>query len=267
VKLQPNKDKGFMKRKLFYILICISGYLNAQSNHANGYTVYINYASYSIRAEVSSSPLNFNAIKDLEYYWYASNKIYHTQGGFDGKILHGQFVSFYLSNNLKEKGIFKKGLKNGSWISWFENGKINEMTSWKRGLANGTFRTFNDAGNLISEAKYRNGKLHGSRKEYENGKLKTERKFKRGREIIKTPKPVKSEKKKESSLKEKKAGKPDQEKRTLNQKIRSLFNKDKKNNKNNQPKEQYIEKEKKPFLSKFKKENKKQKTEKEQAKK
>src|SRR6218665_1209092 len=115
-------------RKLLCVFVCITQLLHAQKVSPDRYTVYVNYPSYSVKAEVSTLPSKFRAIKELEYYWYYSNRIMHTQGGCEGKLLNGQFTSFYISNSLKEKGTFKQGLRNGEWICWFDNGMISETS-------------------------------------------------------------------------------------------------------------------------------------------
>jgi hypothetical protein len=68
------------------------------------------------------------------YYWYSSNKIHSTQGGFSGRLLNGAYTEFYLTRNLKEQGTFDKGLKNGTWKNWDEEGKLVKTTHWKKGL-------------------------------------------------------------------------------------------------------------------------------------
>lgn len=68
------------------------------------------------------------------YYWYSSNQIHCTQGGFSGRLLNGGYSEFYLTRNLKEQGAFYKGLKNGAWKSWNEEGRLMKTSRWKRGV-------------------------------------------------------------------------------------------------------------------------------------
>ena len=99
----------------------------------DSYTVYINYPDYTVKTCVSNNPGKFRANEQLTYHWYASNRIMQTKGAYDGKLIDGLYTSFFLSNNLKEKGTFKNGLKNGKWISWYNSGKIDEITNWSYG--------------------------------------------------------------------------------------------------------------------------------------
>ena len=40
-----------------------------------------------------------------------------TQGGYNGRLLNGDFRVFYPNKNLKENGNYQFGLKEGTWIS------------------------------------------------------------------------------------------------------------------------------------------------------
>ncbi len=109
------------------------------------------------------------------YNWYAQHDIKETRGGFDGKLLHGEYIEFYENKNLKKKGIFKKGLKTGKWKSWYMNGQISEIVYYKNGLRKGRDLVFNSSGEQISKSKYRKGELV---------KLKVNKKIKNDTSIV-----------------------------------------------------------------------------------
>ncbi len=165
------------------VLLLSASSLYAQVKPQYAYSVYLNYPDRSIKATVLNSTKTFEAKGDLTYYWYTSNKIMETQGGYDGKILNGAYTCFYLSGNLKEQGAFNKGLKDGKWMKWYENGKIQEITHWTKGVIKGIRKLFNTNGELIKEEKYKHGKLHGYQLMYENGKGIEKRNYKNGVEI------------------------------------------------------------------------------------
>jgi antitoxin component YwqK of YwqJK toxin-antitoxin module len=121
-------------------------------------TIYIEGNETLIKTTVLSSRTAINPKKDLTYYWCTSNKIMETQGGYEGKLLHGDYTVFYHSNNnLKEKGKFKNGLKNGEWTTWYENGKIASITHWKSGKLHNSLKAFDNSGNSTGEKRYKNG--------------------------------------------------------------------------------------------------------------
>ena len=107
-----------------------------------------------------------------------------TKGGYDGKLLHGEYTSFYLSDNLKEKGWFCKGLKCGKWIQWYENGKIKETGHWKNGLRNGKTQSFNINGEKLMVAEYEDDQLDGTVMTFEGDKMTSCKKYDEGKELI-----------------------------------------------------------------------------------
>jgi hypothetical protein len=95
------------------------------------------------------------------YYWYTSNQLNITQGGYSGRLLDGDFKSFYAHKNIKEHGEFKKGLKSGIWKSWYPNGVLQQKVAWSYGNKNGTFQEFDAKGRLSREGYYKANELHG----------------------------------------------------------------------------------------------------------
>jgi len=238
-----------MKRILPCLLVlCSTAY--GQLKPKDTYTVNVNYPDYMVKASVLYNNPRLNSKEALTYYWYTSNKIMQTRGGFDGRILDGPYTSYYMSNNLKEKGIFKSGLKNGEWISWFENGQIREISHWKNGLKSGTDKVFGADGKLQTQTDYRNDKIDGYQLSYEGDKISARKKYRKGVEQVAKVKPAKVEKEKPAASSEKKKdhylfkkkeqkvekSKPAQEqkkeKQTLKQRWKALFKKkDKKDKK------------------------------------
>ncbi|HEX8514823.1 MAG TPA: hypothetical protein VF868_01400 [Bacteroidia bacterium] len=199
-----------MKNLLFLILIA-PAVAYSQTKQKENYTIYINHQEGAVKANVlSQQKKKIEVNKDLYYSWYISNKIIETQGGFEGKILDGNYTSFYSSNNLKEKGVFFKGLKNGEWITWYEDGKIQSVKNWKKGVRNGTFKNFDNNGNILEEIQYSKGKVNGYHVIYDKGTVISRKQFKNGREIIANEKSLKS-------------------KKTLKERLNSVFKKNKDN--------------------------------------
>lgn len=160
-------------------------------------TIYLSHPDEVIKCGVIAEKTTIKLKETLTYYWYAHNTVFQTQGGFDGRILHGDYKTFYLNNQLKEQGHFYKGLKHKTWTSWNEQGKIREVSTWKNGVMNGTHKLFNANGELELEETLKNGVVNGKQKLYENGKLKATRHFKNGKvqeDKVKAPKPAKEKK-------------------------------------------------------------------------
>lgn len=169
-----------------YLLIFCSliNFAYAQKKHQSSYTVYLNDITGSLKAEVVLENRELKVDDRLTYYWYSSNKILLTKGGYDGKLLSGNYSSYYLSNSLKEKGVFSNGLKDKQWRAWYENGNLKEICDWNDGLKDGRNKKFSAAGNLISETSYSKGLLHGNEIIYEGDKVVSKKKYKHGVEVL-----------------------------------------------------------------------------------
>jgi hypothetical protein len=232
--------------KLFFLTVLVfsihENYAQDSFKEKKSYTLTVNTNNSTIKFEVLSKKETFPAQKSLIYFWYSTNKILSTTGGYDGKLLNGAYAAFYLNNNLKEKGKFYKGLKDGQWISWFENGKIMEIVNWKRGLRHGAFRSFDETGRPVLEAEYSHGKLNGRMATYTNGVVTDSRVYADDKEVVpvaKKTKKARTEKaadKKERNQKQsgsnKKSSEPvnsnTKKKPTLQEKFHKLFHRDKK---------------------------------------
>jgi hypothetical protein len=134
------------------------------------YMVYINYENYSVRANVLYNAKKVKAKMGRMYYWYANNDIKNTDGSFDGKLLHGEYKSFFRDMGLKEQGNFNYGLKEGEWKTWFNDGKIHERINYEKGKAEGIEELYNEQGEIVSRSHFKNGVRNGKTIIYRKGK-------------------------------------------------------------------------------------------------
>ena len=165
--------------------------------------VVVNEDGLVITARVYLKNKKVRTKPDRFYHWYKSDKIFKTEGGFDGRLLHGVVATFYPSKNLKSKGEFKYGLKKGEWLSWYKNGTLKKVVKWRKGRKNGRFSEYGKDGDLIKTGSYRDDQLHGIITEYEDSVM-TKYKYKKG-ELVKEI-PVKNRAGKEKGAKKKGAG-------------------------------------------------------------
>ena len=162
--------------------------------------------------------------KDRFYYWYKAQHVLTTQGGSSGQILHGEFEAFYDSKQLSKKGTFTKGLKDDEWLYWRKDGTLIKSENWKRGKLSGIETHYNSRGEAFQTIKHsmfstkrenadsiiihktgktterislkdsldkvyrvenkKNGLLHGTVTEIENGKTVAKTKFKNGEQVV-----------------------------------------------------------------------------------
>lgn len=95
------------------------------------------------------------------YYWFKADTILVTRNGFDGKLLHGEYKSFYPNKNLKESGLFEYGLKQGEWKNWYSNGELQSVCRWRAGKKEGEFREFTQNGQKLRAGQYKSDNLTG----------------------------------------------------------------------------------------------------------
>jgi antitoxin component YwqK of YwqJK toxin-antitoxin module len=129
---------------------------------------------------------------DKYYYWYKSRTIQITHGDYDGRLLDGDFTSFYDNKNLKVKGTFSAGLKTSKWINWYPNGEYSSIYQWKKGEKNGKFCEYNEKGELLRSGVYKNDLLNGALLEYSSDGKCQIRQYRNG-EIVQPPAKEKNE--------------------------------------------------------------------------
>lgn len=114
----------------------------------------IHHDNYDITCYVSLKekiPIKNNR----EYFWYKNGDIHYSYNGIGGPVLHDDYVKYYKSKQLAEKGNFKYGLKHGTWKSWYENGKLKETLTWKNGYKNGLYYEYDEKGGLVWSGSYK----------------------------------------------------------------------------------------------------------------
>lgn len=65
------------------------------------------------------------------YFWFSSGRIHQTNGGYDGKLLHGEYKVTDEEHRLLEQGNFRMGRKWGYWYTWYPNGKLRSLTRYR----------------------------------------------------------------------------------------------------------------------------------------
>ena len=149
-------------KKLFFLLLFIPLLSLAQRLPEDmSAKVRITEVGSTLVAEIYTVKSLPEIQNDRLYYWYSSNQIHTTQGGYSGRLLNGLYEEYFPNKNLKVKGEFKKGLKDGSWKAWLENGSLADETNWKNGIKSGTFTVYNADGSIKQTGSYKHSVLDG----------------------------------------------------------------------------------------------------------
>ncbi|MEM7161713.1 MAG: hypothetical protein AAF487_04660 [Bacteroidota bacterium] len=183
--------------------MALKAQLNNERTHADQKFSYY-FSLYEDSEDVNCNDLTF-------YHWYDNKDIGSNQGGFQGKLLHGEYKAVDRDNHLIHEGEFKKGLKHGTWRHWDEQGRLISIKEYKLGLLHGKSTFFrSDSGKIQRIERHRLGQRHGLNKEFlMNGeeRLTTYRqgveKLPKEKKPIKVPKIKKEKVKKEKKAKDK----------------------------------------------------------------
>lgn len=122
--------------------------------------IFTHTVDQDIRAELQEMDQKLSPKSDRSYFWFGKGRINQTQGGYSGKLLHGEYIVFYKgSKKMAEQGRFEQGLKTGPWLSWNGNGLLKEKSFYKSGFLNGPLVHFDSLGKPLDTLKYRKGML------------------------------------------------------------------------------------------------------------
>lgn len=95
------------------------------------------------------------------YHWYQSQRVQQTQGGYAGKLLHGNYNRYAANKQIVLQGTYKKGLADGNWKEWRPNHRLAKEERWSKGQQRGKARHYDEQGNLLLEGKMTDGKWQG----------------------------------------------------------------------------------------------------------
>jgi hypothetical protein len=124
-----------MKKALFILLLFVSGTAIAQDYPDYGLTkLRLTDSGRTIEVEVNPVKRLPIVKTGLVYYWYSANQVHFTQGGYSGQLLNGVYTEYYQNKNLKQQGMFNRGLKDGVWKMWNKDGTLKEVVNWQEGI-------------------------------------------------------------------------------------------------------------------------------------
>jgi hypothetical protein len=84
------------------------------------------------------------------YYWFRRDTVLTTAGGYDGRVLDGEYKVLYPNKNLRENGNFNMGIKTGVWKTWYPDGALETITHWKNGEQFGAFELYDENGKALN---------------------------------------------------------------------------------------------------------------------
>lgn len=107
------------------------------------------------------TPKTTKARSQRLYHWYQAQRVQQTQGGYTGKLLHGNYNRYAPNKQLMSQGTYKKGLADGNWKEWRPNHRLVKEEHWKKGRQDGKARHYDERGKLLLQGKMKDGKWQG----------------------------------------------------------------------------------------------------------
>ncbi len=164
-----NKEYIAIKQILILLVFTVGIVTNSTSQKIEDVTPSM---TREIVLSNSDSTVTFNILvkynkkndlkNNVNYYWYIPETIYKNKGGFAGNLLHGKYIVYDGKNRLLTNGSFSEGLKNGIWKTWWDNGELRSSLEWKDGMKDGTAKYYDKNGKLYKTVDYKNGKIDGN---------------------------------------------------------------------------------------------------------
>ena len=172
-----------MKPRVFLLVFLLTGTIAfSQKKYPdiglNKVRMYL--SDKSVLAEINPVKNIGNIFTDRIYYWYGTNQINLTQGGYSGRLLNGIYLEYFLNKNIKISGYYDNGLKEGIWKSWDSDGILIDYYTWKKGQRNGNFKLFNGHGKIKEIGIYKDNLLEGWKKNYKSSDSVEVTYYKRG---------------------------------------------------------------------------------------
>ena len=171
----------------------------------------ISTSDYSIDFHYTEIGKKMKFDHDKMYYWSDRTKINKTEGAASKLLLDGDYIKYYPSGELMEKGRFDEGLKIGIWRTWEKNGDLASKEEFRRGLKWGSSVFYKQ--DTIVSIPYKSGEIHGVKEWIVDGTVTKSERYKRGERKKKKAQVNKGKKKEKEnkSPKEKKSKKKERD--------------------------------------------------------
>lgn len=143
---------------IFMLLLFSCKSVELKTMEQLGNRINVRTENESVSVGLITAPAGILISPEKQYFWFDKGGILNTQGGYSGKLLHGNVVVHYRMNKqLKEQGKYRYGLKEGKWYLWDTDGVLKEIQSWKAGLKQGKTILYDSIGVEKATIKYKNG--------------------------------------------------------------------------------------------------------------
>lgn len=95
---------------------------------------------------------------------YSNGNVFIKYSEDDEGKKQGEYVKFFINNDVEEKGYYKDNLLEGEYVKYFKKDALKERSFYKDNLLHGISKKYelvDGESKLVSSASYNNGKLDG----------------------------------------------------------------------------------------------------------
>jgi antitoxin component YwqK of YwqJK toxin-antitoxin module len=156
--------KSNLTKKTILLTFILAGF-STTGTFAQQYNNLVRIDSTDLSYEFHVTTETLKPKLSLTYFWFNSGRIHQNDGGYDGKLLHGEYKVTDLQQRLIIQGNFRMGRKWGTWYTWHTNGKLRSVTRYRPRDGRQTIEEYDAQGNWSRKGYIKNDLFTGRQQE------------------------------------------------------------------------------------------------------
>jgi len=110
---------------------------------------------------VASGPIDSGDVQEGDWKEYYETGQLKDEGMYHKGLKVGEWKYYFLDGKKFEVGKYKDGKQTGHWLWYFEDGTVRRESSYIKGQEDGDFIEYNDSGKVITKGQYDDGLKEG----------------------------------------------------------------------------------------------------------
>jgi uncharacterized protein len=110
---------------------------------------------------VASGPIDSGDVQEGDWKEYYESGQLKDEGMYHKGLKMGEWKYYFLDGKKFEVGKYKDGKQTGHWLWYFEDGTVRRESSYIKGQEDGDFIEYNDSGKVITKGQYDDGLKEG----------------------------------------------------------------------------------------------------------
>ena len=136
----------------------------------HGKAIFIEYITddYNNEFTITIHTNYKNNLLNGDYISYYDSKNIYQKGFYKDDLAQGNITFYYESGAIEQKVFYKDDLKHGELVEYYESGNISYIGFYQNDLKHGLFMAYDESGNIEERQYYQNDELTEEITEYEN---------------------------------------------------------------------------------------------------